>query len=512
MENVLAQIIGPCFAGKSREKDVLARFVTRLVVPSKKCAGPFYGSVFRGEIRGRRHKSLPAVISFSCNNTPMELSSVSLMLVCIAAIFFIGILGEVVFEKTGVPDVVWLIVVGIILGPVSGVVKRDQLLDMAPYFGALTLIIVLFQGGSKLRLNELGQAAGRSSFLALITFTFSVGSLAAASMGAASLGWLPPTWTWMHGLILGAILGGSSSVVIMPALEKAGLQPRLSNLVNLESAFTDVLCVVCTTALVKIMVSRGGGPDGGQSVGAALAILGKSFGIGLGVGAVAGMLALFALRAMSKSTYGYPIVLGTLMILYVVIDEMGGSAALGILAVAVLVGNAPALSTAVGFKDSASLGSNVEGVFGQVAFIIKSFFFTFIGAMLAPPWHMLCLGLAFGVLLLLARVPAVHLGTVGCGFTKSARGMVTVSMPRGMAAGVLAMFPASAGIAGTDQLTVVVFAAVFTTILVFAAGFPLMKRRMAEEPEDEPNVCLPADQTEFDPHASVFPEDHGSLS
>jgi hypothetical protein len=48
---------------------------------------------------------------------------VAIFLLTIAAIFLIGVLGEIVFEKTGVPDVVWLIAVGVLLGPVSGVVN-----------------------------------------------------------------------------------------------------------------------------------------------------------------------------------------------------------------------------------------------------------------------------------------------------------------------------------------------------------------------------------------------------
>ena len=36
---------------------------------------------------------------------------VSLFLLTVAAIFLIGIAGEIVFERTGVPDVVWLILV-----------------------------------------------------------------------------------------------------------------------------------------------------------------------------------------------------------------------------------------------------------------------------------------------------------------------------------------------------------------------------------------------------------------
>ena len=87
------------------------------------------------------------------------MSDVSVFLLCVSAIFLIGIVGELVFAKTGVPDVIWLIVVGAVLGPISGLVSKAMLQSIAPYFGALTLVIVLFNGGTGLKLRELSAAA-----------------------------------------------------------------------------------------------------------------------------------------------------------------------------------------------------------------------------------------------------------------------------------------------------------------------------------------------------------------
>lgn len=404
------------------------------------------------------------------------MSDVSVFLLCVSAIFLIGIVGELVFTKTGVPDVIWLIVVGIVLGPISGLVPKPMLEGIAPYFGALTLVIVLFNGGSSLQLRELSAAAGRGSLLALLSFLLAVACIAPITMLGAWMGVLPSDeWTWLHGVMAGAILGGSSSVVIMPALAKAGLAPRLSNVVNLESALTDVLCVVGTGALISILAPDSGGEATAGSAGMTLL---KSFGIGVGVGLVAGLVAVLLLRPLHGSSYAYPITLGALLVLYVIVDELGGSAALAILTAAVMMGNAPTLSKSIGLAKEAVLDTNVKGTHGELTFIIKSLFFVFIGAMLAPPWGPLIFGLAVGGVLLAARIPAVVVACAGQSFSKPARGLIAVSLPRGMAAGVLAMMPHQAGVPGTSQLPVIVFAAVLTSILIFAGGFPLMKKRL----------------------------------
>jgi hypothetical protein len=73
-----------------------------------------------------------------------------------------------------------------------------------------------------------------------------------------------------------------------------------------------------------------------------------------------------------------------------------------------------------------------------------------------------------------------------------------------MAAGVLAILPFQAGLTGTEGVPVMVFACVFTTILVFAAGFPYFTRKMAEataevelEPDAEPVDSAPVESIGF---------------
>lgn len=397
---------------------------------------------------------------------------VALFLLAIAAIFLIGALGEIIFQRTNVPDVIWLIVAGILLGEsVTGVVSRAQLDVIAPYFAALTLVVVLFDGGSALRLGDLSRAAPRSSLLAVLTFLLSALALACVSMLAARFGFLPETWSWSHGLLLGAILGGSSSIIIMPAMVQARVEPRVANLVSLESALTDAFCVVGTAAIIDIMLS------GRSGAAAPVASLVSSFGIGLGLGAMAGILWLLFLQVLHSSEHSYPVTLAGLLILYVVIDRSGGSAALGILTFAVIVGNADLVSQRIGMRDRVELDVSLRGFHKQMTFMVKSFFFVFIGAMLGPPMEHIALGVLLGAVLFGARIPGVFLATVGSRLSAPQRKLVAVSMPRGMAAGVLATLPVSAGVPGTEALPVIVFACVFTTILVFAGGFPLLRRR-----------------------------------
>jgi potassium/hydrogen antiporter len=417
------------------------------------------------------------------------MAPVTVLLSLLAVVILVGALGETITKRTQIPDVIWLILLGIFLGPVFGVIDTQALKDnddAIQLFASITLIIVLFEGGSRLKIGELARVAPRAALLSFTGFVVTVLSVALVSWLAGAL--LLDGWTFLHGIMLGAIVGGSSSLIVMPSMNLAKLSPKVSNLVGLESALTDALCVVVTLATITILTASG------EATSSPLATLGEQFGIAIVVGSVAAWCWMPVMRLLRGSPHAYPVTLSALIVLYVSVEQMGGSAALGILAFSIVVGNAKAIIAKVGFLSDSpvDLGDSVRDVHSNIAFIIKSLFFCFIGLMIGPPWGMVIAGVLLGVLLLAVRIPAVWLATRGAGLSRQEQKVVVVSLPRGMAAGVLATIPNASGVVGTADLPPLVFAAVVTTILVFAVGFPLFSRAMSapegapSEPKAEP--------------------------
>ncbi|MDP6944529.1 MAG: cation:proton antiporter, partial [Myxococcota bacterium] len=156
---------------------------------------------------------------------------VTRLLALLAVVILVGALGETITKKTQIPDVIWLILLGIVLGPVSGLIDTAALKqegDAIQLFASITLIIVLFEGGSRLKLGELARVAPRAAFLSFTGFVVTVLSVAVVSWLAGAL--LLDDWTFLHGVMLGAIVGGSSSLIVMPSMNLANLDPKVSNL------------------------------------------------------------------------------------------------------------------------------------------------------------------------------------------------------------------------------------------------------------------------------------------
>lgn len=394
-------------------------------------------------------------------------------LVIVAGILLVGLVGEWLFKRTGIPDAVWLIAVGAVLGPGMGLVKSESLQQVAPLLGALTIIIVLFHGGLALPLDQLVTHAWKASKLAVLTFVASTIGVALTIMGLVHAGVLPVTWSWQLAMLTGLILGGSSSVVVMATLGFAKVEDAVAQPLNVESALTDVLVVVCTGVMVDLVLA------GHLSASAPLLGVSQNFGVGLLCGTAVGLLLVLFMQLLVRSSHAYIFLLAVMLLLYAATSLLGGSPALAVLAAAVTLGNARVLLKLLGLNTE-DKNLELSGASLRLSefslFIVKSLFFTFIGASLPSAPMPLAVGGLLGVVLFLVRGPAVRLALRHSQMTPAQKNVAWVSLPRGLAAGVMALAPAAAGIPSAEVLPETIFAAIVTTILIFAIGFPLARR------------------------------------
>src|SRR5690242_8204146 len=55
----------------------------------------------------------------------IHLASAEVILLAVGIIIFLGVLGESFFRRTGIPDVAFLMVAGVIIGPIFGIVSTE---------------------------------------------------------------------------------------------------------------------------------------------------------------------------------------------------------------------------------------------------------------------------------------------------------------------------------------------------------------------------------------------------
>ena len=75
------------------------------------------------------------------------MASTLMVFAAVSAIIIFGFLGEQLFRRTGIPSFLFLILMGILLGPVFQIFSGQQLTPILGLFAELTLIMILFYSG-----------------------------------------------------------------------------------------------------------------------------------------------------------------------------------------------------------------------------------------------------------------------------------------------------------------------------------------------------------------------------
>jgi len=398
---------------------------------------------------------------------------VSQVLLILSALLVLGAAGEAIFSRTGIPDAIWLVVAGILLGPASGLISPQALEPAVPIFGAIALTVILSGGAYRIRLVNLITAAPRGLLLSTVGFVFSLVAIYLFFWIATELGWVAPAPP-VYWVMMGAIVGGSSSLIILPAVQKSGVDKSVGSTLEVESSATDAFCVVVAMALIDL-ANTGGAMD----VPHLAATLAQQLGIGVALGIVAFAMVVPILPRLRDASHGYTVFLAAMLGLYGITTFAQGNGAMAVLIAALLLGNAKSIVPRLipGARPESFEGIQASaGIQDHMTFLMKSFFFVLIGLMFPSDWRLIGLGMLGAAFLFLLRFPAVYLSMLRRDLSKQQFWLMSTAAPRGLAAGVLATMPLTAGIPHMENLSPAVFALIVTSILLFTLGWAVIRR------------------------------------
>jgi len=288
----------------------------------------------------------------------------------VAAIIAIGFLANLFFKKVGLPSSLFLILIGIILGPLLKVFSTAELDPITPFLTTLTLMMILFEGGLNMDIYKVISQSFRAAILAIL---YIISAAAFVTLFAHFL----LHFQWLEALMLGPMTAGTSSVVIIPIVSKLDINKEVEITLSLESTITDVLNIVLVLAILQTYVS--GLVDIQQTL---ITILGK-FAIGAVFGAVVGIVWIRMLYVVMKEEYTYMLTIGVLIGCYAASEMFGGSGPLSALLFGLMLGNDreifKTLKIQLDLGYLSEIKNFVKRTQGELAFLIRAFFFVFLG-------------------------------------------------------------------------------------------------------------------------------------
>ncbi len=398
-------------------------------------------------------------------------------------IFFIGVLiivGHVlseVFTRTKIPDLFFLLIIGLLLGPVFGLVTPEMFGVLGPVFSTVSLIVILFEGGLNLRMEAIRSTYAECSRLTLLSFC---GAIAVTTFLVV---WLSGA-DLLTAFILGLIIGGTSPSVVLPLVRQLRLQETSVTILSIESALTDVLSIVLViTVLQAWQLQHFSLLQAGET-------LVGSFVVAIIVG-IAGGIAWLIIRkkvAFFDKVFAIP---AFIFILYGLIEMIGFSGAVAALVFGITLGNLSyfrnLLSRYIELDvKRLELTATEKSFLGEIVFLLRTFFFIYIGLSIQFDNPMIfLLGLVVTLVLFLIRIPAVMF-SVPRSTPAWDVSIMAVMIPKGLATAVLASVPLQQGYPSgmfIEEATyaIVLFSIVINSILIILidkTAFSRMYRRI----------------------------------
>lgn len=398
-----------------------------------------------------------------------------IFLLFIAGIFLLGFFGNLFFKKTKVSDIFILILVGLLLGPIFNVIPLEiieLLRSFAPIFAAVALIILLFDGGLYLNFYKVITEIKNAFLYTVLVFTF--GTIISATLLHFIFG-----FEWLLGILAGAIIGGTSSAIIIPLINKSSATDKTKTIMTLESAITDIFCVVATIAIVGVITSQSINPN------IIIKEIFSAFAIATVIGLIGGFIWIKLLRDTEEvKTFSYLLTLSFLFVLYATTEFLGGNGAFCALVFGLVLGNASDILKTFKMKEF-TLETNMTHFQTEISLLIKTFFFVYLGIIIdikIITLETILITLALVAIILILRA-LITKWLFSKALEKKDQDLIVALHARGLAAAVLATYPLSVGINNifTQKIVGIAFLLIIVTNITTTIYFFLVENQKNEK-------------------------------
>lgn len=390
----------------------------------------------------------------------------AIVIALVGILIFAAHLFEAVFRQTRIPDVLPLVIIGLLLGPLFNIATPTHFGAVGPVFTTITFILILFDAGIGLSISALRKTYKVTFMLSTISFVLTLIVVGAAGFFMTDLGII-------RSLLLASVVGAISSAIIAPMLNKLKMHAEGKAVLLLESSISDVYCVLATISLIEI--AKLGDMtefDIGLTIGKVIASFTLAIALGM-VSAAGWSVILNKVRNLQNSTFTTA---AFVFVVFGIAEWLGYSGAVAALVFGITLGNIgsvrlPRLRNFV-YSDPSELTIDEKAFFSELVFILKTLFFVYIGISLRlANWWLLLIGLILTIIIYVIRMPIVRF-TVAKSTPVSDASMLSAVIPRGLAAAVLASIPFQQGISGGETIqniaySVVLISIAMTSLLVF---------------------------------------------
>jgi len=389
-----------------------------------------------------------------------------LIIILIGLFIFWGHYLSGLFQRKSIPDVLGLMLIGIVIGPILHLVNPNDFGKFGSLFSNLVLILILFESGTDLKISEVKASFKDSATITTLGFvvTWITTFLLCRFIFDISI---------LSCLFIGSALGGTSSAVVVGLVKKISVQDKTSTTLIMESAESDVFTLAIPLSILGLMMT------GEITANTVISQFVSSLVLALLIGIFGAFLWSFILNkipALKSTKFSTP---AFLFIIYGIAEYMQYSGPLTALSFGIAIGNLeyfePKLLEQIVPNKSIVLPAEEKFFFNEIVFLMRIFFFVFIGISIKIDridW--LLWGAIITALLFIVRIILVKF-IIDKKTPLLDKAVMSMMIPKGLGAAVIATLPLQQGYFDGLIIQAICFSVILFSTLYCVALFFLAK-------------------------------------
>lgn len=390
----------------------------------------------------------------------------------VSAILLLGFFGKLLFRLLNIPEIVFLVIFGIFLGPVLHVIDISSIETAIPFIASFSLAMLMFDIGLRLDIDQLIEKSWKVILTPILNLALSLFLVAIIAKYALQL-------RWAYSILLGAILGGSGLTILLTILRRMAIKEELILSLSTEFALTNLLSIIIAISCLDYVKL------GFHAIIESLEMFFTKFSAGIVTGFLVGVFWIIIMYMVRREEFFYMFTLAMLLIAYSSAETLDGSGALASLILGLIIGNNEKISRILGLKINVDeirpIRDLLRHFHTEITFLIRAFIFVVLGLAYIPGTLIeVIFGFCLTILLLTARLMSVNLIFIKTG-SEEYKGLMSCTVGRGLVTAVLGVIAAKSVLVYFKMfLDLSIYVLLFSNLIMALLLFLVRKLEVSE--------------------------------
>ncbi len=407
------------------------------------------------------------------------------VLLLISSTLFLSYLSGIIYNRTKIPDIVWLLLFGMILGPGLSIFDAELFLNIFDLMLLVTVSLFSFSTGLNINIQHILGNTAKAFNMAIVSFLTT-----SLVVGVILESILPSYFNLVTGFLLGAMIAGIDGVSISSLVNNLSSDSKEMGVsgafLQLESTFADPIKVVGVLTIIKMVTLTGAGPR--TAIRDIVFTLIFASLLGVGAGLTWGEI----LSRLRDRPLNYMLTIAALFPIYLLSEMVtgGGGGPISVFLFGVVLMNYGIVTKSLRMNRRSRIDRRkIREYHDEITFLMKAMFFVYLGLIVRLDLRFFAVGVFLTMVIILVRFVTASLLGMAQGIHEEEVNYARFFFIQGAGSLVLSQFvtkydPTGLFFPSPQIFTNIVVPVVFISILFTSIAAPILAKQRAPRIDD----------------------------